>query len=154
MDILDYNLHLLTVNRKNILAIAEQLTLEQLNHIPAGYNNNIIWQMGHILVSQQLLHYGLSSLPMLVDDEMISHYKNGTRPTYYVNQLEVDQIKRLLLSTIDNLADDYKSNRFQSYKTWTVGVGASLNNIEEALTFNNVHEGLHYGCILMLKKFV
>lgn len=154
MNILNYNLHLLAVTRKNILAVANQLTLEQLNHIPTGHNNNIIWQMGHVLVSQQLLHYRLSGLPMLVDDEMINHYRNGTRPTYYVNQLEVDQIKRLLLSTIDNLADDYKSNRFQTYKEVTVGVGATLTTIEEALTFNNVHEGLHYGCILMLKKFV
>jgi hypothetical protein len=147
-------MHLLRVVRNNILSIADSLSLEELNHIPSGYHNNIIWQMGHVLVSQQSLHYRLTGLPMLVDDEMVSHYKNGTRPNRYVNQLEVDQIKRLLLSTIDNLEDDYKSNRFHVYKKVTVGLGATLSTIEEAITFNNVHEGVHLGCIMQLQKLV
>jgi hypothetical protein len=34
--------------------------LDQLNTIPEGFNNNLIWNIGHIIVSQQLLVYKLS----------------------------------------------------------------------------------------------
>lgn len=33
----------------------ENYTLEQLNKVPQGFSNNLIWNIGHIIVSQQLL---------------------------------------------------------------------------------------------------
>jgi hypothetical protein len=35
-------------------------TLEQLNKIPEGYNNNLIWNIAHVVVVQQMLVYKLS----------------------------------------------------------------------------------------------
>jgi hypothetical protein len=36
------------------------LDLAQLNIVPDGFNNSIAWNIAHILVTQQLLHYKLS----------------------------------------------------------------------------------------------
>jgi len=40
----------------------DNYTLEQLNKIPEGFSNNLIWNIGHIIVTQQVLIYKLSNL--------------------------------------------------------------------------------------------
>jgi hypothetical protein len=50
-------------------------TLDQLNTIPEGYSNNLIWNIAHIIVVQQMLVYKLSGLPMMISDEMVEKYK-------------------------------------------------------------------------------
>ena len=49
-------------NRKLYLNFLNTYNLEQLNKIPDGFSNNIIWNIGHIVVSQQALVYRLSGL--------------------------------------------------------------------------------------------
>jgi hypothetical protein len=54
-------------------------TLEQLNKVHEGFNNNIIWNIAHVIVTQQILVYKLSGLPMIVTDEMVEKYRKGTK---------------------------------------------------------------------------
>ena len=42
-------------SRKIISGIVSELNNEQLNAIPPGFNNNIAWNVAHLLVSEQLL---------------------------------------------------------------------------------------------------
>ena len=44
---------------------------DALTAVPAGYRNNILWNLGHIVVSQQLLLYKLSAIEMYVSDELV-----------------------------------------------------------------------------------
>ncbi len=41
--------------RQLYLAFLEKYSLEQLNYIPEGFSNNLIWNAGHIVASQQKL---------------------------------------------------------------------------------------------------
>ena len=38
------------LSRKIIAEYLEHYTLEQLNKVPEGFNNNLIWNIGHIVV--------------------------------------------------------------------------------------------------------
>lgn len=49
-------------SRNLYAAYFDNYSLEQLNKIPAGFNNNLIWNIGHIIVAQQSLIYQLSNL--------------------------------------------------------------------------------------------
>jgi len=69
-----------------------------------------------------------------------------------LTQVEVNDIKDLLFSTIEKTEEDYKNDVFQNYKTYTVTTKNTLTNVEEAIEFNNFHEGIHLGYILALKK--
>ncbi len=80
-------------SRTMVSKILENHSLEQLNKIPEGFSNNLIWNIAHIVVTQQLLVYKLSGLPMIVSDEMVEKYKKGTKPEQEVTQAEVDEIK-------------------------------------------------------------
>lgn len=129
--------------------------LDQLNTIPEGFNNNLIWNIGHIIVSQQLLVYKLSGLPLLVSDELVEKYKKGTKPEHIVTQAEVDEIKSLLFDTIQQTKVDYDNQIFQNYTEYTTSTGDHvLKNAEDAMAFSNFHEGLHIGIMMSIRKFI
>ncbi len=129
--------------------IIEKITIEDLNKIPKGFNNNIIWNIGHIVVTEQLLVYKLSGLPTMVSDTLIEKYKKGTKPECVVSQDEIDEIKNLLFSTIKKTEEDYKNKAFKNYQEYTVSTtGNTLLNVDDALNFVHFHEGMHFGYLL------
>lgn len=148
------NIRLLREIRTTLIKELDRLTLEQLNHIPESHNNNIIWNVGHCLVVQQLLCYGLSGLPPYVDKSIGIKYKKGSAPEQPVTQEEVDWVKDMLLKSVDLLEKDLDEGKFQKFTPYTVGFGTHLTSIEDTIRFNNVHEGLHYGYLLALKKLL
>ncbi|WP_452220066.1 DinB family protein [Lacinutrix salivirga] len=139
-------------NRKLLESFLDNFSLEQLNKVPDGFKNNIFWNVAHTVVTQQLLVYKLSGLPMLLDEELIDKYKKGTKTESDVTQAEVDQIRQLLFSTIEKTKEDYNNRVFQTYHEYTVTTKSTLTNVDEAIAFNNFHEGIHLGYILALKN--
>lgn len=140
---------------RNIIAkILDIHTVEQLNKIPEGFSNNLIWNIAHVVVTQQLLVYKLSGLPMMVSDEIIEKYKKGSKPEHNVTQAEVDEIKSLLFSTIEKTKEDYEKGIFKNYQEYPTSTGFVLKNVEDAIAFNNFHEGLHIGILMSLRKLV
>ncbi len=143
---------LLAHTRKNILSATSGLTLDQLNKIPEGYNNNVIWNMGHCVVTSQLLIYGLSGTTMNASPEMIAKYRKGTAPTSPVTESEVIEIRNLLEKTMVQIERDYEAGIFGAFREYPTSFGATLDSVESAIQFNTVHEAMHYGYILAQKK--
>ena len=143
---------LLLQTRKNFIKLIESHSLEQLNTIPAGYKNNLIWNFGHVLVTQQLLCYKLSGLAMKLEDEIIAKYKKGTAPSGEVDADELERLKYFALSSIDNLQNDLKAKRFEYFESYETSYGFTLENIEDAMDFNLVHESMHLGYAMAMRK--
>jgi len=141
-------------NRKNLLAILESTPREDLLLIPQQFRNNIWWNIAHIVVTQQLLVYKFSGVPMLVSDELVAKYMKGTVPDGSATETEMKQISDVLVSIIERTTEDYESRLFKEFKAYTTSAKVSLNNVEDAIRFNNFHEGIHLGSILALKKMV
>ncbi|MCV9927751.1 DinB family protein [Flavobacterium sp. LS1R49] len=142
------------VSRKLFSNFFDTYSLEQLNKIPEGFNNNLIWNIAHVIVTQQLLVYKLSGLPMLVSDELVDKYRKGTKPEGEVSQAELEEIKSLLFSTIIQTEEDYNAKIFKTYSELTTSLGFTFKSIDDALSFNNYHEGLHLGIMMSIRKFI
>ena len=142
------------VSRKVLSQFLEKHTLEELNTIPHGFSNNLIWNIGHIIVVQQMLVYNLSGLPMMISNEMIEKYKKGTKPEHNVDQTEIEEIKRLLLATIDQSEIDFTNKIFKDYKEFTTISGFTIKTAEDAMAFNYYHEGVHTGIMMQIRKFI
>jgi DinB superfamily len=141
-------------SRKVLVPFFENYTLEQLNLIPEGFNNNLIWNIGHIVVAQQMLVYKFSGLPMMVSEKLVEKYRKGTRPEQKASREEVDEIKSLLFTTIDQTETDFGNNTFKNYQEFTTGIGYFIKSTEDAIAFNCYHEALHIGIIMSIRKFV
>lgn len=141
-------------SRHIYLKFLETYSLAQLNKIPDGFSNNIIWNAGHVIVSQQKLIYTLSGLPVSISEAMIEKYQNGSRPDGKATQEDLDEIKQLLLSTIAQTKNDFANGLFKNFTEYQTKTGFHLGSFQDSLEFNNYHEGIHLGMILNSKKFV
>ncbi len=141
-------------SRDLVLKELEGLTLEQIHTIPAGFKNNIAWNVAHLVVTQQLLHYKLSGLNCLCPDDLIETHRKGTLPTKTFTTEEFDEVKELLIGLPNTLQEDFEAGIFENYNEYPTSTGYVITSIESAITFNNFHEGIHYGIIRSIKKFL
>jgi hypothetical protein len=139
--------------RKNILGLVEGMSPEDLNKIPSGFNNNLIWHLGHVLVTQQLLTYGRCNLPFLIRDHWVPLYRKGTKPGEFVPLEEIELIQKGIPLMVDELIEDYYGKRFgKAFQPYETSYGLKLNTIEEAIRFNNVHEAMHLGYMMSQRR--
>ena len=141
-------------NRAILLKFLTDFSLDQLNEVLKGYRNSIYWNIAHVVVTQQLLVYKLSGIPMLVETSLVDAYRKGTKTERDVTQQEVNHLKTLLFSTIEQTQRDYDSGIFKTYNQYTVSTNSTLTCVEEAIEFNNFHEGIHLGYILAMKNSI
>jgi len=140
--------------RAFLLTSIGDLSIQELNKIPDGFNNNIIWNLGHLVASQQGICYIRAGLQPVIGENFVVKYKSGTKPEKFIDNDELDFIKNLLLSTLDQLESDYYNKTFSVYNSWTTRFGVELASIEDALNFLSFHEGLHLGTINSLRRLV
>ena len=140
--------------RKGFYHILKTTSKEELLKIPKGFNNNIWWNIAHIVSTQQALVYGLSGVPIQIEQELKDKFKKGTAPDGTATDEEIEQVKRLLFSTVEKTIEDYENGLFENFKEYTTSAGVTLHNVKEAISFNFFHEGLHYGSILALRRAI
>ncbi|MCF6297539.1 MAG: DinB family protein [Flavobacteriaceae bacterium] len=151
---MEKHFNILRKSRTFILKLIEGYSIEQLNKIPKEFSNNIVWNVAHLLVTQQLLCYKLSGLPMTVSDEMVNLYRKGTAPIKEVSLAEFEEIKKHFIEFPIQLEKDYANDIFKEYNEYTTSVNVTVTDIDFAISFNNFHEGIHLGSILALRKSV
>jgi hypothetical protein len=142
----------LKVTRQNVVKLLNAYPEEQLRAIPTGFGNNLLWNAGHILVSQQFLCYAMSDLPLHIPESYAPLFRKGSSPREWKEAVDIGELKDLLVSTMAILAKDYADGIFKTYKPYTSSFGVALKNVEDALLFDHVHEGLHFGSMNALQR--
>jgi hypothetical protein len=140
--------------RTALLEGIKDLDTDQLNKIPDGFGNNIIWNLAHLVAAQQGICYKRAGLEAPLGDDFFNTYKPGTKPEKFVDAAGIENIKQLLFSTLDQLDVDYNNNIFIGYTPVTTRYGVELNNIDDGISFLPFHEGYHMGAVMGLKKLV
>jgi hypothetical protein len=147
-------IEILKMPRLGILEQLKDLSIEQLNTVPAGFNNNIIWNLGHIIAAQQGVCYRRAGVEPVVNADFLAQYGAGSKPDKFLGEDQLQLIKKLYTSTLDQLVIDYNNSLFTNYGAWTTRYGVNLNTIDDVIQFLPFHEGLHIGGIGAMKKVV
>ncbi len=140
--------------RTFLLASISDLSPEQLNKIPAGFNNNIAWNLGHLVATMQGICYKRGGLTANISEEFWEKYRSGSKPDGDLSAEEIENIKTLFANDPDQLAVDYDQQLFGGYSSWSTRYDVAIDNIDDALKFLLYHEGLHAGAIGTLKRLV
>ena len=144
----------LEVVRGNTIKAVNGISENQANYIPEGFNNNILWNLGHIYLVQEKFAFNFIPEPMHVPDGFTELFDRGSKPsewklqpptlTEMVNILE-DQTKRIKKVLAERL-EEVVANPF------VMPTGLTLKTVEEFLTFSMYHEGMHVQTIRILEK--
>ena len=137
--------------RRVVGKVVSGVAQEDLFRVPDGFANHVAWNAAHIVVTQQILHYRLSGLEPHLAADLIAKYQKGTGPEAGDGD-SYRQVMEFLHRGPDLLGADYENGRFETFNAYTTSAGIQLNQIEDAIVFNNFHEGIHLGYIMALRK--
>lgn len=121
--------------------------------IPEGFNNNILWNLGHIYSAQEQFAFHFAEEPMELPEGFSDLFKMGSKPADWTVQpptlpellgLLKDQPSRIRERLINRLGEEVPH-------PFSIP-GLSLKTIGQLLTFNLYHEGVHVQAIRMLQK--
>jgi len=142
--------------RSSIHAAIGELSAKQLQAVPDGFDNNIAWNVGHLLVVQPRILYARCGLPVSVDEEMVPLYLPGTSPADWESEPDAEALVAGLLPQQEQLEEDYGAGRFDDveFEAFTTGSGMQIGSLEDAFTFNLYHESQHYGFVQALVNAV
>ena len=144
--------------RKFLLGKINELSVEQLNTIPVGFNHNIIWNVGHLVSATQLICYKRSGLPVNMDEQLFAGFLPNSKPEKFIDEAAIESINQNFISDIGRLQSDYDNNIFTNY-TKSENIeryygGIELLNIDDAIDFLLYHDGYHAGRILSIKNYL
>ena len=137
-------------NRDALIHFLMKYDLKRLNAMPAGFNNNIFWNIGHVLSIQQILVYKLSNSKWRVSNDIVKEFNKGTKPERTYTKEDVNEMIVTLKSSIDQYELDYREGYFGEVTPYNTGLGFEISTVEDAMIFNVYHEGLHMGQIIKL----
>ncbi len=140
--------------RKSLLGILDAISVEQMLRIPEPHRNSVFWNVAHLMVTQQLLFYRLSGLPLRIEEGWVERYGKGSSASEQVSAQDIDFVRKNIVSLCEQAQQDFEKGLFKSYKPYMTSTGIELTSLEEALEFSAFHDGIHLGVVLSLKKLV
>lgn len=141
-------------NRMALLKLTSGLSSSQLQTIPSGFSNNILWNLAHMVAIQQKLMYGLSGLPYVLPEKFVKNYENGTFPKENVDDDEIKTIREYLETSIPKATEDWETGKLKTVIPFETRIKVRLAEFDEVVQFNQFHEGVHTGIILCILKFI
>ena len=139
--------------RHNLLKTVEAYTIDEMNVDPEGFNNSLLWNLGHVWVTQKMLHYGLSGLPLNIEDELVNQFRKGSKAIVWKEET-LSRIKSDFITSVDDLERDLNANIFKEFRPYRTSYNVELESLDDALWFNNMHEAMHLGYMLAMRKSI
>jgi len=150
----EFSVSLIESTRQRMLKMAEELPTEKLLRIPAGFRNNLLWNLGHVMAVQQNLCYETSGFPVRVPTYLLASFRKGTHPGEWAGTMDLEDIKTWLLESVKSLREDLHKNIFMTLAPYQTGTGVKLASISDVLSFDAWHEGMHLGIMMSMLKLV
>ncbi|UOF89466.1 DinB family protein [Fodinisporobacter ferrooxydans] len=143
--------------RKSLLRMVQSIPEDVIDIQPAGFNNTIRWNVGHILVVAEYYVLGKTGHEAQLPKEYVTFFGNGTKPSDWtgeppsfatlIQQLE-DQLSRIQTALSGRL-DEALANPVPLGST-----GLQFETYGEVLNLGIYHEGNHTGFINALRRVV
>lgn len=135
--------------RSYLLEVLEDVTEEEAEFIPKGFNNNIRWNLGHTYLDQYLWIQALTKEKTKVPEEFNAWFGFRTSPANFTSETpSFDELKALLKAQPDRIKEIYGDQLEVEYPPTEMG----MHTIEQVLVRTIFHEGMHIQTILDIKK--
>jgi hypothetical protein len=137
--------------RGYLLGVAETVTADVAELIPAGFKNNIRWNLGHIYLDQYLWIQAVTK----ESDPELEPFKGwfgyGTSPASFTSETpSFEELKILLKKQPARIKEVYADRLEEEFHPTEMG----MHTIEQVLIRTIFHEGMHLQTILDIKNLL
>ena len=130
----------------------EKLPIESLLKIPEGFNNNMIWNIGHMISVGYSLNFSIAGLIPPTEIEMIKKFKRGSFPVEYTDA-DIQWINEHLVRSVHEIENLWAENKVSVIVTSvTTELGNVITTPSDALAMTLVHDMLHFERIRLFRK--
>jgi uncharacterized damage-inducible protein DinB len=139
------------LTRDFFLKNVEGMSAEMADIQPEGFNNNIRWHVGHVLVTAEYFMFGYPEKSTVLPANYIGLFNRGTSPADWEG--EVPTLQELTAQLKDQL-DRIKQIPAERFQDQLKQPFFGLNTVAELAVFSNYHETYHSGQINAMKKVI
>ncbi|MGE5702799.1 MAG: DinB family protein [Clostridia bacterium] len=138
--------------RGNTLAYAKHFPPEMTRIVPDGFNNNILWNLGHILTVQEMLLF-FTKEPEHLPQSYLSLFGKDTKPADWPDDVpSVEVIVQHLEEQIGRIKDHFFNRLDENLPQPFKMRGKEISTYGEMIMFSLYHEGMHTGYMMALKR--
>lgn len=148
----EFSFYALEKTRENAIKLIESLDAEAINSQLPGFNNTAAWNFCHGVVTTLLLTCGISGLDTGLNACELAKFRKGSLGNLPVTEEEIQRFIALAKSSQDELKRMYQENTLSNFQAYETSYGVTLNSIEEALHFVGMHEALHLGYMMAIRR--
>lgn len=142
--------------RQMMVQLLKSIPTEQADTMPPTWHNNARWHAGHLLITPALLTHGLLQEPLGVPEEYRGWFSKGSSPADWGSDAAIPSYADLvddLVPLSGRLFESVKDRADQQFlQPYTTSVGVVLRTPVDALNFSLMHDGIHLGMLLALKR--
>jgi uncharacterized damage-inducible protein DinB len=150
----NYLFHQLRFVRDNTIKQVKELSEEETCTVPRGFNNNILWNLGHILLVHEKFAFALTNENMELPKHFAEMFAPGTKPENWGTEVpSLDEILLLLSKQIERIGQTLEHRLEEKLeKPYVTSSGLELSAVKECLSFCLYHEGMHFAAIKAIKQ--
>ncbi|WP_400163121.1 DinB family protein [Brevibacillus sp. TJ4] len=137
--------------REETLRAIDGVTESMADVIPAGFNNNIRWHLGHLYLDQYLWLQHLTKEEIPLPAGFREWFGYGTKPADWTSPPpSLDTLRQLLAEQPGQIRDMYSHRLEEEFPATESG----MHTIAQVLVRTIFHEGLHLAAINSIRRFV
>jgi DinB superfamily len=127
--------------------LLEGLSHAQLLAIPAGFDTNLLWGLGHLAYSMDRMLYPQAGLPSPLPTWFEAHFRPGVTSLDWPQTPDVDAVLAQFDAQLARVHRDLRDGALRRYTPLRIDTGAKIGTLADALAFNAAHEGFHAGTL-------
>ncbi|MEK4148019.1 DinB family protein [Robertmurraya sp. FSL W8-0741] len=137
--------------RSLTLKTIENISEEQAELIPNGFNNNIRWNLGHLYLDQYLWIQAVTKEKVNLPEVFQRSFGFRTSPSDFTAETpSTQELKTLLKNQPSEIKKLFGERLEEEFEPTDMG----MYTIEQVLIRTIFHEGIHFQAILDIKKFL
>lgn len=141
--------------REVTLQLVKDVSEQEADVVPDGFNNNIRWNLGHIYLVQEVFAFARAGEIPKIPDGFVEWFNMGTKPADWEQAPpSLEELSGLLREQIKRIEETFM-NRLQERSAQPMAIRTlNLETVEEFLTFSLYHEGTHTQVIKSIKRLI
>ncbi len=139
----------LSAYRSELIGAVADLSDDEGEKVPAGFNNNIRWNLGHLYTDQFLWLQALTREQQPIPPGYMKWFGYGTGPADFSEQTpSIAELKTRLTQQPLVIRQTYGERGEEEFPPTEMG----MYTVSQVLIRTIYHEGLHLGAILAIKR--